>query len=172
MPIIATIVGAIATGLMYWLIWGKGLEYIDYRWQEKRDAKRRAEALADKRRAPLRAISDAREAATVLMLMIAKERGVPTPEQIAAIEREMREVLELGRDAGVRLTGARFAAEQAPSFEFAAEELTPLLRGKLEGGEWEQLFGMLERVAAVHGGPTPEQERGIALARRRMPPPS
>jgi hypothetical protein len=170
MPVLVAIVGAVATGLMYWLLWGKGLEYIDYRWQEKRDAKRRAEALADRRRAPLRAMTDAREAATVLMLMIAMQRGVPTPEQTAAIEREMRAILGLDKEAGARLASARFAAEQAPSFEVAVEDLAALLRGKLEGREWDDLFGMLERVAALHGGPTLEQQRAISLARRRLPP--
>ena len=90
MPVVAAIVGAVLTGLYYWLIWGKGLEYIESRVQRsrdaKRDAQRRAAAKDAQSFAPLRSLSDARDAAAVLMFLVARQRGVPTPEQIAAIE--------------------------------------------------------------------------------------
>src|SRR5919112_1896125 len=121
MPFAAAICGAIVTGLMYWLIWGKGLEYIDYRWRTaattRRDAKLRGASKERQRMAALRSIQDPRDAATALMIGVAQERGDITPEQIEAIQQEMRHVLELSDDVACRLSFARFAMEQAASFE-------------------------------------------------------
>ena len=176
MPVIAAIVGAVLMGLFYWLIWGQGLQYIDMRLREsrdrKRDARNRAAAIEAQRFAPLRSIADARDAAAVLMVLVARERGVPTPEQLAAVEREMREVLGFGAELNTRLTYATFAAEQAGSVEDAADVLAPLFRERLTAAEREDLFGMLRRVAEVHGGPTDRQERAIERAERRLREPS
>ena len=172
MPVIAAIVGAVLMGLFYWLIWGQGLQYIDMRLREsrdrKRDARNRAAAIEAQRLAPLRSIADARDAAAVLMILVARERGEPTPEQTAAIEREMREVLGFGAELGARFTYARFAAEQAGSAEDAVDVLAPLFQSKLTPDEREDLFGMLRRVAEVHAGPTDRQERAIERAERRL----
>ena len=172
MPVIAAIVGAVLMGLFYWLIWGQGLQYIDMRLRasrdRRRDARNRAAAIENQRLAPLRSIADARDAAAVLMVLVARERAVPTPEQVAAIEREMREVLGFGAELNTRLTYATFAAEQANSVEDAVDVLAPLFRERLTAAEREDLFGMLRRVAEVHGGPTAAQERAIEYAERRL----
>jgi hypothetical protein len=172
MPIIGAIVGAIVTGLFYWLMWGGGLDYIDARLRQSRDRKRdaegRAAAIEKQRMAPLRSIADARDGACVLMVLVAAQRGVPTPEQNAAIEREMREVLGFGAELTGRIAYAKFAAEQALSAEDAVDSLAPLFRSKLAAEEREELFGMLRRVAEVHGGPIPAQERAIERAERRL----
>ena len=172
MPIIGAIVGAIVTGLFYWLMWGGGLQYLDARIQQsrdrKRDAARRAAAIENQRMAPLRSIADVRDAAAVLMMLVALQRGVPTPEQNAAIEREMREVLGFGAELSGRMAYARFAAEQALSAEDAVDSLAPLFRSRLTADERDELFGMLKRVAEVHGGPLPMQERAIERAERRL----
>lgn len=172
MPVIAAIVGAVLMGLFYWLIWGQGLQYIDMRLRESRDRKRnaqnRAKAIENQRLAPLRSIADARDAAAVLMVLVARERGVPTPEQTAAVEREMREVLGFGAELDTRLAYAKFAAEQAGSAEDAVDVLAPLFHAKLTPDEREDLFGMLRRVAEVHNGPTGTQERAIEYAERRL----
>src|SRR5215210_3632689 len=106
----AAIFGAVVTGLMYWLIWGKGLEYLEYRWRaaatNRRDEKNRAEAQARQRMAPLHSIQDSRDAATALMIGVAQERGVITPEQIMAIKREMGDVLGLFEDRPARFSFA------------------------------------------------------------------
>jgi hypothetical protein len=95
MPFIAAIVGAIVTGLFYWLIWGKGLEYLEHQWREssnrRRDAKRRSAAIQQQQLAPIRSITDSRDAASVLMVLVAQQRGVLTPEQVGVIEHEMQE---------------------------------------------------------------------------------
>jgi hypothetical protein len=176
MPVIAAIVGAVLMGLFYWLIWGQGLQYIDMRLRASQDRRRtersRAAATEAQRLAPLRSIADARDAAAVLMVLVARERGVPTPEQVAAMGREMREVLGFGAELDTRLAYAAFAAEQAGSAEDGVDVLAPLFRAKLTSAEREDLFGMLRRVAEVHGGPTSGQERAIEYAERRLRQPS
>ena len=172
MPVVAAVIGAIMTGLFYWLMWGGGLDYIDARIRQssdrKRDAQRRAAAIERQRMAPLRSIADARDAAAVLMVLVASQRGVPTPEQNAAIEREMREVVGFGAELTGRIAYAKFAAEQALSAEDAVDALMPLFRSNLTAGERKELFGMLRRVAEVHGCPIPAQERVIERAERRL----
>jgi hypothetical protein len=131
MPIIVAIVGAVVTGLFYWLIWGRGLDYIEHRWRassdRRRETRRRGAALEQRRLAPLRTVSDARDAAIVLMLTVARQRGVPTPEQIAVVERSMREVLGFAGDVTERLTAATFIADQVAPAEDAVDHLAPLL---------------------------------------------
>ncbi|HEX2726743.1 MAG TPA: hypothetical protein VHN20_13065 [Beijerinckiaceae bacterium] len=172
MPVLLAIVGAVATGLFYWLIWGRGLEYVEHRWRastgRRRDARRRSAAIEQQRVAPLRAIADPRDAAIVLMLTVARQRGVPTPEQIAVVERCMREVLGFGADVTERRTAAAFAAEQVVSAEDALDHLAPVLRARLTGAERAELLDMLAQVAAVHDGPTYQQQRVIDLTERQL----
>jgi hypothetical protein len=172
MPVIGAIVGAVTTGLVWWLFFGRGLEYIDHRLSAagaaRRRARSRATAEAIQRTAPLKSVADPRDAAAILMMLACLQRGVPTPEQAAAVEAEMRGVLALGDETAPRAAAARFAAEQSPCVDSALEHLAPLLRANLTGEERRDLVAMLERVAAVHGGPTPEQERLINLVARAM----
>jgi hypothetical protein len=176
MPVIAAVPGAVLTGIFYWLVWGKGLDYIELRWRESRDRKRdearRIAALVSKRSAPLRSIEDARDAAGLLMCLVARQRGVPTPEQKAAIEQQMTEVLDLGGEVPQRLSLAMFAAEQGSVAEEAVDALAPLLRSRLDRTECNDLLDMLNRVAEIHGGPTVEQEKLIARVERALVRPS
>jgi hypothetical protein len=173
MPIFAAILGAVVTGLLYWLIWGKGLEYIDHAWREssnrRQDAKRRAAAMENRQLAAVRSITDARDAASTLMVLVAQQRGVLTPEQLCAIQREMTDVLKLApRELPQSLTFARFAADQVATETDACDVLAVLLRSKLNNSEKEELTGMLTRVASVHGGPTDQQEQLISYNARRL----
>jgi hypothetical protein len=172
MPVIGAIVGAIMTGFMYWLFWGRGLEYIDHRLSNAANAKRSRQqrALAEERRrtAPLRDVSDPRDAAAILMFLVAGQRGVPTPEQVAVITGEMTGLLALGDEIPERLALARFSAETAGSFDHAFEALGPLLRDRLTPAERAELVAMLRKVADVHGGPTPDQERAVGYADRYL----
>lgn len=176
MPILAALLGAIMTGLVWWLMFGRGLEYIEHRLQERGAARRGQAALEGRREAerqrllaPVRSVTDPREAAALLMLLVAQARGLPTPEQVAAIERQMVEVLGLAaEDARSRLAYLRHAAERAPSPEEAVDEAAPLLREALTRAERKDLHTMLERVAALHGGPSEAQERIIARTLRRL----
>lgn len=69
------------TGLMDYFIYGNGMEQLDRFLGERRNAKLRARSEASFRAAPLRAIRDPADAAGVLMTLVARARGTPTPEQ-------------------------------------------------------------------------------------------
>lgn len=176
MPIIAALLGAVVTGLIWWIMFGRGLEYIEYRlgeWGAVRRGRKLAEdrkvAVQQQRMVPVRSITDPREAATLLMLLVAGAWGLPTPEQMAAIEQQMAEVL--GFEAGdlqARLAYARHAAEQAPSPEEAVDAAARLLREKLTRAERDDVRPMLDRVAVLHGGPSDAQERIIERTLRRL----
>jgi hypothetical protein len=172
MPVVLTIVSAIVSGTFLWLIWGGGFGYIDHKLRARdlrnADAKRWRATEERRRLSPLRSISDPRDGAAILMFLVARARSVPTPEQIAVIEHEARTVLEFGDDLHSRLVYAGFAAEQVPSVEVAFETLEALFAKALNRSERADLIAMLEQVAAVHAGPTPEQERTIRFAQRRL----
>ena len=101
-------------------------------------------------------------------VLVARQRGVPTPEQKATIERQLEEVLALGGEIPHRMSLAMFAAEKATAPDEAVDELAPMLRSALTTAECNELFDMLSRVAEVHGGPTPEQEKLIASVERAL----
>jgi uncharacterized tellurite resistance protein B-like protein len=102
------------------------------------------------RTAPLRAIDDPRDAATVLMLLIPRGRD-PTTAQIAAIEKIMRAVLGFDADVIGRLTHARFIAGCAHSFAQAAGLFADLFNKRLTAEERRELVGMVEEVARIDG---------------------
>ena len=175
MPVIGAIFGAIVMGLIYWVMWGGGLAYIDAMLSSREDrrrreanARRRIESGKEAAKAPLRTLTDPREAATVLMCAAARVRGEPTPEQDAVITEQMRDVLGFDTDLQTRLSYCRYAVEQAQTPETTIEELAPLLHKSLEPSEQAELRAMLERVVSLHGGPTERQQRFVDLAMRRV----
>lgn len=178
MPIIATLVGAITTGVIYWMIWGGGMEYVSQRLragseQKRREllARRRAESEAEARRTALKTLPESRDGAVALMCLVANERGEPTTEQLDLIRSEMRVMLEYGGDLEERLVLARHAVKASPSKTIALMDLRDLLRPHLTRGEFDELFAMLRRVAALHGGPTDGQDSLIGEAERQLPRP-
>lgn len=178
MPVIAAVFGAIATGVIYWMIWGGGMEYLSHRLsasgeQKRREllSKRRAEAEAEARRTALKTLPETRDGAVALMCLVAGERGEMTTEQLDLVRSEMRDVLEFGSDLEERLVLARHAVQLAPSKTIALMDLRDLLRPHLSKSEFGELFAMLRRVAALHGGPTENQERLIGEAERQLPQP-
>lgn len=178
MPVLAAIVGAITTGVIYWMIWGGGMEYVSHRLsagseQKRREllARRRSEAEVEARRTALKTLPESRDGAVALMCLVAGERGELTTEQLEMIRSEMRVVLEYGSDLEERLVLARHAVQAAPSKTIALMDLRDLLRPHLTRSECEELFAMLRRVAALHGGPTDGQERLIDEIERQVPRP-
>lgn len=167
MPILVAIVGAVATGFMYWLLWGDGLAYLEHRlgsaWAGKRRARMLAAAERSRALAPLAAVDDPRDAAGVLLFTVARARGTPTPEQEDAIATELRDVLGFGAEVDRRMAYARFGAGTGLPPVDVVDTLAPLLRKKLARAERADLSAMLARVAAVHGGPTDAQARVIEL---------
>ena len=63
-----------------------------------------------------------------------------------------------GDDLATRMTSLRHAAQQVADVDTALGHLAPLLRDSLDPSERADLERMLERVAAIHQGPVPEQE--------------
>ncbi len=170
MPVIAAIVGAVVTGLFYWIVWGNGGQVIEGLLSDRRNARRRAVAVDAAQRAPIRALTESRDGAVALMAAVIHERGEPTPEQIAAIKEEMRDVLGYGADLEARLIAAQHAVKAAATPENVVSDLRDLMQASLNKAEFNQLFLMLRKVAALHGGPTEGQERIIAFAERQLPP--
>lgn len=172
MPVVLAIVSALISGTFLWLVWGGGFAYVDHRLREResRKAKERRARDTDQRErlVPLQNVTDPRDAAVTLMVLVAQLRGVATPEQIAAIEHEMTTVLELSADVPTRLGYARFAAEQVPSAAAGIDGLAPRLRQHLTRAERADLIGMLTRVASIHGGPTEKQQGAIERLERLL----
>ncbi|SDO41911.1 hypothetical protein SAMN05216360_12243 [Methylobacterium phyllostachyos] len=168
MPIIAAVVGAILSGLVYWFRYGDGMAQIDCALADRRNAKRRAESEAAFRAAPVRAIRNPIDAAGVLMYRVALARGTPTPEQEAAIEAELRAIVPPGDDLATRMTYIRHAAHQVADTDTALGHLAPLLRQKLTASELADLERMLANIAAIHQGPIPVQESLLARTRRSL----
>lgn len=176
MPVIAAIVGAVFTGVIYWMLWGGGMEYLrdslashgQQKYREKLQ-QRRAEAETEARRVALRTLPETRDGAVALMCLVASERGEPTSEQLDMIRSEMKVMLEYGADLEERLALARHAVSRAPSRTMAMLDLRDLMRPHLTGAEFGEFFAMLRRVAALHGGPTQGQENLMAEAERTLP---
>jgi uncharacterized tellurite resistance protein B-like protein len=166
MPVVVMIVGTLALWGIYYFVRFGGLDHLREQAQQRKDAERRVKARESERTAPLRAIDDPRDAATVLMLLITRG-GDPTPSQISAIEDTMRRVFGFDHDARDRLTHARFIASCAQSFEEAAGLFSELFRKQLNTEERRELIGMVEDIAKIDG-PSPTQADNLAVLKRKV----
>ena len=119
MPIVVLVAGTLVFWVIYWFIRMGGVDHFREQSARRKEEARRAQAREMERTAPLRAIDDPRDAATVLMLLIPRGRD-PTARQIAAIEEIMRVVFGFDHDVNERLTHARFIASRAQNFAQAA----------------------------------------------------
>ena len=106
MPIVVLVASTLMFWVIYWFIRMGGVDHIREQYARRKEEARRAQAREMERTAPLRAIDDPRDAATVLMLLIPRGRD-PTARQIAAIEEIMRVVFGFDHDVNERLTHAR-----------------------------------------------------------------
>src|SRR5262245_54625853 len=97
MPIAVLLVSTLAFWVIYWFIRMGGVEHFRELSARRKGEARRAQARELERTAPLRAVDDPRDAATVLMLLIPRGRD-PTAGQLAAIEQTMRVVLGFEQD--------------------------------------------------------------------------
>jgi len=80
MPVVALILSTLAFWLIYWFIRMGGLDHIHSIFARRREDARRVQARDRERTGALRAVDDPREAATVLMLLMARVGGDPTRE--------------------------------------------------------------------------------------------
>ena len=165
MPVVALLVSTLVFWVLFWFVRMGGVEHFrELSVRRKQDA-RRVQAREIEKAAPLRAIDDPRDAATVLMLLIPRGRD-PTVEQIATIEKNMRVVLGFENDVNERLTHARFVASCAQSFAQAAGLFAELFKKRLTAEELRELVGIVEEIARIDGLSTIQTAEIDALKRR------
>ena len=161
MPVIALILSTLVFWSVYWFIRMGGIDHFQQRAAQRKEEARRREAREAARAAPLRAVDDPRDAAAVLMLLVAHADGDPTREQIAAIASKMRLVFGFERELTERMTQARFIARHAETFSQAAAIFAPMFKQRLSHAERGELIDMLEEVAR-NEGPSEIQIEAIA----------
>jgi hypothetical protein len=166
MPIIAIILLTFAFLAIYWFVRMGGIAQLRARVARNKEAARRAASRALEQSAPLRAIDDPRDAATVLMLLICRSREA-TEAQTALIETTMRTVFGFDSELGERLAHARFVAGAALGFDQAGQVFSGLFRQRLTESERNELIDMLEQVASLDG-PSQEQAEEIAALAARI----
>jgi hypothetical protein len=162
MPIVVLVFSTLVFWLIYWFFRLGGLEQI----QAARQQRRLMQARASEHIAPLRAVEDPRDAAIILMLLIAKVDHDPTREHIAAVEASARSAFGFDRDLAERMTQARFIAGRAASFEQAAAILSDLFVKRLTPSEKLQLVDMVRDIAKLEG-PSAAQLQAIDVLTRR-----
>ena len=166
MPIVALLVSTLAFWVLFWFVRMGGLDHFPELSARRKQEARRAQSRETERAAPLRAIDDPRDAATVLMLLIPRGRD-PTAQQIATIEKNMRVVLGLEDDVNERLTHARFVAGCAQNFAQAAGLFANLFKKRLTAEELRELVGIVEETARIDG-PSTIQTAEIDVLKRRV----
>ena len=166
MPIIGLILSSLIIWTLYWLFRVGGHEQLQERRAQRKDAERLKRARESRRRAPLEAVDDPRDAAIILMLLIAREGGDPTREHIAAVEKLARSTFGFDRDLASRMTQARFIAGRADSFAQAAALYTDLFNKKLTHEEKLELVDMVKEVARVEKISEAHEQAIEGLSRR------
>jgi uncharacterized tellurite resistance protein B-like protein len=150
MPIVVLIASTLIFWVIYWFVRMGGVDHFREQSQRRKDEARRAKVRESERIAPLRAVDDPRDAATVLMLLIPRGRD-PTAKQIASIEETMRAVFGFDLDVNERLTHARFIASCAQSFAEAAGLFADIFKKRLTPEERRELVGIVEEIARTDG---------------------
>jgi uncharacterized tellurite resistance protein B-like protein len=166
MPIVVLVLSTLAVWVIYWFVRMGGIDHMQAKWTQRKDTERLLRARASERIAPLRAIDDPRDAAIILMLLIARENGDPTREQIAGIERTVRATFGFERELAARMTQARFIASRADSFAQAAALFADLFNKKLTVDEKRELIEMVEKVAILDGHSEAHAQAVDVLVRR------
>ena len=166
MPFAVLVASTLAFWVIYWFVRMGGVDHFRQQAARRKQDALRAQARELEQTAPLRAIDDPRDAATVLMLMIPRGRD-PTAEQIARIEDTMRVVLGVEHDLHERLTHARFIASRAQSFAQAAQLFADLFNKRLTAVERHELVGIVEEIARIDG-PTAVQLADVDVLKRRL----
>jgi len=150
MPVIVLVASTFTFWVIYWFVRMGGVDHFREASARRKDEAQRAKTRALERTAPLRAIDDPRDAATVLMLLIPRGSD-PTSRQIATIEERMRGVFDFGHEVNERLTHARFIASCAQSFREAAKLFADLFNKRLTAEERRELVGLVEEIAGIDG---------------------
>lgn len=147
MPVVVLIVSTLLFWGIYWFVRMGGIDHFRERAQQRRTIRARA----SEHIAPLRAIDDPRDAATVLMLLIPRGRD-PTAAQLTAIQATMQKVFSYDdHELSERLTQARFIASRAQSFGQAAGLFAKLFNERLTLEERRELVGLVQEIARIDG---------------------
>src|SRR5262245_33085577 len=160
MPVIILVVSTLAFWLIYWFIRMDGLEHIAGIFDARRREAQRLKSREAQRVAPLKPVDDPRDAATIVMLLIARNGHDPTTEHSAAIQDTDRSVFGCDRDLTERITQARFIAGRADNFDQAAGVFADMLNKRLTADERLHLIDMVGDVARIEG-PTEAQIEAI-----------
>ena len=166
MPVIVLIASTLTFWVIYWFFQMGGVDHFRELAARRKEEARRAKARELEQIAPLQAVDDPRDAATVLMLLIPRG-GDPTHAQIAAIQDTMRTVFGFDRDVAERLAHARFMAARAENFEQASGLLAHLLKKQLTAAERHELVDIVQKIAQIDG-PSDGQTAGIEALKRRI----
>jgi hypothetical protein len=166
MPIVVLVASTLAFWVIFWFVRMGGVDHFRELSERRKHEAQRARARESERTAPLRAIDDPRDAATVLMLLIPRGRD-PTAKQIAAIEEIMRVVLGFDDDVNERLTHARFIASCAQGFAQAVGLFADLFNKRLTVEERRELVDIVEEIARIDGL-SAIQTAEIDLLKRRL----
>jgi uncharacterized tellurite resistance protein B-like protein len=167
MPIIALVFSTLGFWVIYWFVRMGGVDHVHAVLSRRKEGARRAAAREREQTAPLRTIDDPRDAATILMFLMARVGGDPTREQITAIEKIVRTVFELDGELVERITQARFIASRTESFEQAAGLFADLFNKRLTTSERLHLISMLREVAQVDG-PSECQVAALQILQQRI----
>jgi hypothetical protein len=160
MPIIGLVLSTVVIWAVYWFFRMGGLEHMQAQRTARKDAERVKRARESERIAPIRAVEDPRDAALVLMVLMARECGDPTREHLAEIEKIAGTTFGFAHDLSTRLAHARFIASRADSFAHAAALLADIFNKKLTRDEKQQLIGMIRQVADFEGA---RAAHGVAI---------
>jgi uncharacterized tellurite resistance protein B-like protein len=167
MPIIALLFSTLAFWGFYWFIRMGGFDHVQSILARRKEEVRRLASRERERTASLRTIDDPRDAAIILMLLMARVGGDPVREQITAIEQKARTSFGFDADLIERITQARFIAGRAHGFEQAAGLFSDLFNKCLTRNEKLELISMLEEVASIDR-PSESQEEALQALKRRI----
>jgi hypothetical protein len=157
--IILTVLLILAFWVAFWFIRLGGLQHLQHKKAQQQEKAARDAVRERMRTAHLRTVADPRDAAAILMLLLAREQGDPTREQIWLIEDKLRG-LGVTDDLPDRIAQVRFIARNTESFHVAARTFATMFRNRLTDDERRQLVVMLEEVARS-GGPSDSQAEAI-----------
>jgi uncharacterized tellurite resistance protein B-like protein len=168
MPIILLILGALAFWVAFWFIRFGGINVMRQRSARRKEEQRQQAARDDAVLAHLRSFIDPRDAAAVLMLLIARHDGPLTRAQISLIEHKLRRVSGSDAELTECMTRAHYVAGETKDLAEAVELYRGVFQVELTEDERRELIDMLEDVARLEGGPSEGQASAIAALKRAI----
>src|SRR5262245_55323525 len=167
MPIVVVVALTLTIWVFFWFVRMGGIDHLQAKAAQRKEDARLAKARESNRAAALRAVDDPRDAATILMFLLARTGGDPTREQVATIEQIVQSHFGFEGELTARMTLACLLAGRPEDCEQAAGNLSDLLKERLTLPERHQLLDMLEEVARVDG-PSLAQTEAIGTLNRRI----